>query len=198
VALKRERPFWVRPLIFVAALGAMLPAVTGALLMVHLRPSSFCHPGVEITINEALREAKIRRLHDRESLAVAACVALALAFGGSVGLTLRRRRNRWIVGALAAVALGGYLAADLSGKKEPWHVLSPGIVGWAKIPVPTAANQGPLGISMTHPECDDRVVGLLRRRVTQVYWIHVATGSALALATLALAALGMAWRPPAE
>ncbi|HUB09752.1 MAG TPA: hypothetical protein VMB50_22295 [Myxococcales bacterium] len=188
------RPRWLAPALALAAVGAAVPAtVSGLGLAGELRPGNFCNPSATIDAPTALRDASLRRFHERIALPVGACVALCVAFGASAGAALRRRASRWLVAGLAALALGGFLGADFSGKKEAWHTLSPGLSGWSKIPLPPGFAGG--GLSVTRPECAPELKAKMARRVATLYWAHLAAGGAMALAAGALGLLGTSWRP---
>ncbi len=198
--LKAKAPFWLGPLLGLAIAGAALPAtVSGLLLMKDVRPGTFCDQSLQISIDRALHDARVRRLHTLANWVVVAGVGVAIAFGAAAGQRSSQSRRRWATFVLSAAALVGYLAADLSGQKEPWHVLSPGISGWTKIPLQELMKGAPPGaeggISFTHPECDPAVRESLRRRVTFGYWLHVVTGLAMAAAAVGIGAIGFGWRP---
>ncbi len=179
-----------------ALFAAAVAPATGLPLMADIRPANFCHD-VEVGTARALRNVKLRRWHDRAALAVAGCLALAVAYGAAAGVQLASRRKRWTVALLSALALGSFLAADFTGKKEAWHLLSPSLSGWSKLPLPPGLPKG-LDLSPAHPECDPKIRGPIERRVTQLYWIHAGAGLAMAALALVLGALGTTWRPPRE
>ncbi|MHB8418447.1 MAG: hypothetical protein ACYDCL_10255 [Myxococcales bacterium] len=195
MALSGSRPWWVPPALLLAALGASVPPVaSGVLLMQDVRLGNFCSEKAQVGTERALRGVRIRHFHDKSAFPVGGCVALAVAFGGAAGASLDRRWRRWAVALLAVLAVGGYLGAEFTGKKEAWHTLSPGLSGWSKLPLPQGFGQGELGLSVTRPECDPSVRADVARRVALLYWIHAAAGAAMAVAAAALGLLGMSWR----
>jgi hypothetical protein len=189
------RPIWLPPLLALAALGAsVVPIASGLLLMQDVKLGNFCNEGALIDAERALADARIRRVHALAALPVGGCMALAVAFGAATGATLDRRWRRWLVALLVLLALGGYLAADFTGKKEAWHVLSPGLSGWSKVPLPPGIAPTDLTVTLTHPECEPDLRPQIQRRVAQVYWIHAVTGVAMAIGAFLLGLLGMTWR----
>lgn len=193
MAVGGHRPLWVRPMLTLAIAGASIPPVaTGVLLMRDVKLANFCNDAAKVNADRALHDAHVRHLHEQAAFPVGGCVALAVAFGGAAGASLSRRWRRWLVAAFAFVAMGGFLAADFTGKKEAWHTLSPSLEGWAQMPLPPGMPQ--LGITMTHPECAPDVRAKVGRRVAQIYWVHVIAGVAMAAAAAALGLLGMTWR----
>ncbi len=197
MAVASGRPAWLPPMLALAALGgAVPPMATGALLMQDIRPGNFCNETAKVDTERALHDAQLRQLHERSALPVGGCVAIAVAFGGAAGASFVRRWRRWLVAVLAVAAIGGYLAAQFTGKKEAWHTLSPALTGWTRVPMPPGTPE--LGISVTHPECAPEVRAALARRVTRVYWAHVAVGALMAAAAVTLSMLGLGWRREGE
>lgn len=189
------RPAWLAPLLALAALGAsVVPVASGVLLMRDVQPGNFCNEQALIGTERALSDGEIRRLHVLAVLPVGGCLALAIAFGGAAGAALDRRWRRWGVALLALLALGGYLAADFTGKKEAWQTLSPGLSGWSKLPMPPGLAPGDLTVTLSHPECAPDLRPQIERRVTRVYWAHVIAGLVMAVAALLLGLLGITWR----
>lgn len=189
-----SRPRWLRPALALAVLGASaVPVASGVLLMRDVKLSNFCNERAVVGPERALRDARIRRFHDRAAFPVGGCLALAVAFGGSAGASFQRRWRRWAIAGLATLAVGGFLAADFTGKKEAWQTLSPGLSGWSKL-LPPGSSPGQPQISITRPECDPAIRPEIERRVGELYWTHVLVGFGMAVATAVLGLLGMTWK----
>ncbi len=191
MAVASTRPWWVPPALALAALGASVaPVASGFLLMRDVHLGNFCNEQAVVGTERALWDAKVRRFHEQAAFPVGGCMAMAVAFGGAAGAALDRRWRRWLVVALVAFALGGFLAADFTGKQEAWHTLSPGLRGWEKMPLVP----GLPSLSYTKPECAPEIRQKVYVRVAQVYWAHVALGLAMAASSAILGVLGMSWR----
>ncbi|MHB1845009.1 MAG: hypothetical protein ACYCWW_09270 [Deltaproteobacteria bacterium] len=194
-ARRTKRAVWLLPLLALAALSAAVPTtVTGVLLMRDVRPSNFCRD-VSIPIDRAVEEAELRRWHVRLKLLVAGAVAVAVGFGGAAGATLASPRKRRAVAAACAIAIASYLAATFSGTREPWHVISPGVQGWAQLMLPSSAAPPKFGSTLAErPECGPKIAPSLSRRIWWVYWGHCLSGVLLGLTALALSWIGLGWR----